>query len=223
MKAFKIEVELLTPVVLGKDTFWTLDGVCYGILKEMKDVQDLDLDVENAIPLKNEDGLYFASRAVFSDYIAEDVTKIGGIRPVRDMHDAPDFMQSTKKGDAFVMAKVITHRDDYKNYMSRYIKISSPSVSWIAVGDPEAVATLIKNAGAIGARRAEGYGRVGEITIETDEDYNPIWMDGKLMRPVPETHQLAREFDRSLPKYQDTWKPPYFDASAKAVCYIPRD
>lgn len=223
MEAFKITVELRSPVILGRGTYWTLDGVCFGIIDDLKSKGLTSMDPQADIPIKQEQGLYFASRALFSNAIVQDDVKIGGIRPVRDMMDAPDFMQSTKKGDQFGMSKVITHRGDYKNHMSRYLKISAPSVSWYAVGNPDKIAKLIEFAGAIGAKRSDGYGLVGEIEYEVGDEFDPIMMDGKLMRPVPQGHAIAKGFSEGMPLSQDTWKPPYYDGTSRDVCFIPRD
>lgn len=215
--SFKVTVELATPVILGKSTFWTLDGVCYGILADMREKGIVDLDPTSSIPLKNEDGLFLASRALFENEIRVDMVKIGGIRPVKDMDRASEFLLAPRKR----LAKVITHRGPHRSNMSRCTEITSRYVSWIGIGDPESISALLLNAGSIGALRKEGYGKIADVFVDVDDSYDPIIHDGKLMRPVPEDHALSDRIATTTPKFEDTWRPPYFDATARAICYIP--
>ncbi|MCV9964292.1 hypothetical protein OIU34_20610 [Pararhizobium sp. BT-229] len=217
METFEITVELKSPVVLGTDTFWTLDGVCFGILDDMRKVGLTDLNPVDSIPLKCEDGLFYASRAFFDNDVRQDKAKIGGIRPVKDMQEATSFISSPRGR----MPKVVTTRFPFKSHLSRYVEIGARSVSWIAVGNPDAVAALIVNAGSVGALRKDGHGKVGEVHVVVDASLDPLITDGMPLRPIPETHAAAKVFDPELPKIEDAWRPSYFDISNRAVCFVP--
>jgi hypothetical protein len=218
METFEITVELATPVMLGKGTHWTLDAVCNGILHEMAAQGLASVDSVASIPIHCDGGLFHSSRARFDGALRSDVVKIGGIRPVKDMQDATSFIAPAKGRR---MPKIVTTRGTLKAHLSRHVEIAARSVSWIAKGDPEAVKALIVNAGSIGALRKEGYGRVREVHFEIDPTLDPLFADGKPVRPIPEDHRAAAGLDPALPRVVDAWKPPYFAAENRAVCFIP--
>lgn len=217
MEPFEITVELMSPVVLGKDTFWTLDAVCYGILSEMAAAGLTGIDPVSGIPIECDNGLFLASMAFFRSDVRSDFTKIGSIRVVKDMQDASSFIDPRRKR----MSKVVTTRGDQKAHLSRYVEIAARSVSWIADGDPDKVSALLRNAGAIGALTKDGYGRIGEISIDTDPDLDPVANGQTPIRPIPADHPAATRLDPSWPKIEDTWRPPYFDRTRAAVCFVP--
>ncbi len=217
MEPFEITVELMSPVVLGKDTFWTLDAVCYGILSDMAAVGVTGIDPVYRIPIKCDDGLFLASMAFFHSDVRSDYTKIGGIRVVKDMQDASFFIDPRRKR----MSKVVTTRGDQKAHLSRYVEIAARSVSWIAFGDPEKVSALLRNAGAVGALTKDGYGRIGEVSFDINPDLDPLVAGRKPIRPIPSEHPASANIDPSCPKIEDTWRPPYFDRTAVSVCFVP--
>lgn len=218
METFRIIVELETAIVTSKDTFLTLDAVCFGILSDLKEMGLSVADPLEGIPLKRQDGLFFASRAFFDNAVLTNITKIGGIRPVKDMEDAPTRFSTARKA----FPKIDTTKGTFKSHLSRYQEVACDNVSWIATGEPEKVAALIKTAGAIGALRKDGYGKVRSVTYEIDPDLDPLMDSGNPLRPIPENHILASGMVPSTPILMDTWKPPYYVAADRTACFVPR-
>lgn len=213
MQPFKITAELKSPIMVGPYTFTTLDAVCFGIIEEL----GRNGIEARSVPIASEDGLYLASRAFFDGAVHSEAFRIGGIRVVKDMQEASQFIDPVRK----TMSKVITHRGPYKSFMSKYDEISARSVSWYAVGDAEKITALLTSAGCIGAIRKDGYGRLGEIEIDFDVDEDVWKVDGKLSRPIPVEHPLAQEFRSEALVYETAWRPPYYDRSNFAVCVAP--
>jgi hypothetical protein len=176
------------------------------------------VDPLDGIPLKSQDGLFFASRAFFDNVVLTDITKIGGIRPVKDMEGALERL-SPARG---VFPKINTTTGIFKSHLSRYREMACDNVSWIATGDPEKVVALIKAAGAIGALRKDGYGKVRSVSYEIDPDLDPMMDGGSPLRPIPEDHALASGMLPSTPILMDTWKPPYYVAADRTACFVPR-
>lgn len=217
MEAFEITVEFKSPVILGSETFWTLDGVCHGILEEMRELGLVDLDPLEAVPIKSEDGLFLASKAAFRGAVKFSNAKIGGIRTVRDLHDADELMQNDRKR----FPKVITHRGRFKGQLSRYTEIAARAVTWSAVGDPEKVAALLLNAKSLGGLRKDGYGQIAEVSFDVDHDIDPVLEDGVPLRPIPTAHPLAARVRPGSLEAEASWRPRYFDRANVAACYVP--
>jgi hypothetical protein len=217
MKPFKVVVELETPVCLGAETFWTLDAVCHGIIEDFVQLGLADGELMDRIPLKQEEGLFLASKAMFKSDIETSLTKIGGIRPVRDMHDPEAFLERKRQ----TFAKVLTTRGPHKALLSRYTMIAARSVSWLAVGDPEAVVALIHNAGSIGALRKDGHGRIADVSYEVADDIDPLVSDGKPLRPIPRHHEAFSRVTQDAMIMTAAWRPSYFDIANRGVCAVP--
>lgn len=217
MDTFRITASLRTPVALG-NTFLTLDAVLFGILKDLAELGLSEADPLTSIPLKQENGLYYATMAFFESPVALSETKIGAIRPVKDMADASGFIRPPGKR----LAKVVTTRGQTKGHLSRYKSIAADTIYWLAIGDPEKAKTLLERAGAVGALRKDGHGEISTVDIEVLPGNESVLIDqnGMVTRPIPA--DLARELgiNTNSPTSMDTWKPPYWDQK-KTDCLTP--
>jgi len=213
MQKIRVEVGLATPLALGR-THFTLDAVLFGIISEMLERGQFDGDPIGQVPLRSEEGLFYATAAQFENAVETSETKIGGIRPVTDMADATRFIQP--KGRQ--MAKVITTRGDTKAHLSRMRSIACSSVVWEAVGDPEKVEALLSRAPNIGGLRKDGHGEVAFIEItpsDSERDEDVLIRNGLPRRPIP----VSFPYRLNAPTTIETWRPAYWDQANAAECY----
>lgn len=213
MQTIRVEVGLSTPLALGR-THFTLDAVLFGILSDMVERGQASADPIAEIPLRSENGLFYATAAQFLNALEIPEMKIGGVRPVQDMADAVRFLQPKGKN----LAKIITTRGETKSHLSRMRSIACSSVVWEAVGDPERVEALLRRTPNIGGLRKDGHGEVAyvEITpsdIERDEDV--LIRNGRPRRPIP----ITAPYRLNTPTTIETWRPAYWDRANAAECY----
>lgn len=218
MSAFRITAYLDTPLALGT-TYLTLDAVLFGILSDLKELGVSDADPIESIPLDQREGLFLASRAFFLDPVETTETKIGGIRPVKDMADATATIRPAR---GTKLAKVVTTRGDTKAHLSRYRSIACEGVYWLAEGDPEKAAALLRAAGSVGALRKDGHGQISHVEIEEDAGETAL-IDalGEVTRPIPVEIATALGLNSRSNTTIDTWRPPYWDRAAQADCLVP--
>lgn len=213
MKTIRVEVGLSTPLALGR-THFTLDAVLFGILSDMVERGQTSADPIADIPLRSENGLFYATAAEFSNVLETSETKIGGIRPVQDMADAVRFLKPKGK----TLAKIVTTRGDTKAHLSRMRSIACSSVVWEAVGDPEKVEALLRRTPNIGALRKDGHGEVAFVEVsETgyERDEEVLIRNGLPRRPIP----VASSYRLNVPTVVETWCPAYWDRANAAECY----
>ena len=221
MPVHKLSVTLRTPVALGHNTYWTLDGVCFGILDEARKMGVNGLDPVGDIPIRQTSGLFHASAVVLQAAVERSVSKIGGIRPIRDMADATAFIAPGRSGR---IAKIATTRGASKAHLSRYREINAAQLFWLFESDiPERVVALVRNARALGALRKDGYGLIEDASLETSDARSPfISHDGTVTRPIPVALCAELGVAPVSPRSIETWRPPYWQAENRAECFVPR-
>lgn len=215
MTRFCIEVSFASEVALGLDTFWTLDAIAWGLIDQRR---ALDRYSDIAIPIENDADLPLASSVAFVGETYTELTKIGAIRGVKDSEGASQRFRSVRGK----LSKIRTANGPTKAHLTRFILISAPIARWIGVGDPDVLLKLIEDAGSLGARKAEGFGRIRSVKwTETDED-PLIDREGRARRPIPINHPAARRLSNSSIQGVSSWRAPYWDASDARVCHLPR-
>lgn len=216
MALFRITAYLDTPVCLGK-TYLTLDAVLYGILSEFQELNGIDVNPVRDIPLVQTEGLFHASRAYFNNPIHYGQIKIGGIRPAKDLADAPLFLEPSR--DRY--HKVSTVKGPMKAHLTRYQCVAAESVSWLAEGDASRALRLLEAAGSIGARRKDGHGALQRVEVEPGHGLSSLIDEaGEVRRPIPV--RLSGFSQPAALTAVDTWRPPYWDASGAEECHVPR-
>lgn len=217
MKPLRVSVSLATPIALGK-TFFTLDAVLFGILSELRETGQSSLDPLPNIPVEKRDGVYLATRAFFETPVETDEVKIGGLRPVKDLQDAPSRFRTNRKR----FPKVTITRGTTKAHLSRYRIISPRTIYWDAVGDASKIEALFLRTRAIGALRKDGHGEVADVQITPLSSPDIILDDtGQVTRPIPRDVVERWGLNTTSLSAIDTWAPPYWDTENRAECCIP--
>lgn len=213
MQNLRIEITLATPLALGR-THLTLDAVLFGILSERAEHGQFHGDPIESIPLKCEDGLFFATAAEFGQMVETPELKIGGIRPVKDMANATEFLQP--KGHK--LSKIVTTSGHTKAHLSRMRSIACATVVWEAVGDAERIEALLRNTPSIGALRKDGHGQIASVEVgetDADDEREVLVRNGHPRRPIP----VSSRHRLNVPTVIETWRPAYWDQANAAECY----
>ena len=212
MERFTVIAELRSPLVLGGDGYFTLDGLLAGLLFErLRDVEA----AHGALPLASTGGLFHASAAMIEPYETRPVSFVANLRAQHDLD--PGLLLKNKHGR--VHRRIgMTRRQDFGAVMNSYRAFGANEICWYAEGDAAAVNALVKNTPFIGKRRAGGFGEVSRWTVEPDELDGVTGPFGEPMRPVPV--DLFRG-DTGAPKAEAAWRPAYWHPANRAVCYVP--
>ncbi len=216
-----ITINLTTPLALGR-THFTLDALAYGILRDFDEARGIERDQTELIPIqRTPEGLFFATAAEFITPVQSTETKIGGVRPVKDLANATRILSTTRSRHP----KVVTTRGATKAHLSRYRVIATPAVRWECVGDRAKLEALLGGVGNIGALRKDGHGQVESVAIHPldHDDLRSILVDASgVRRPIPVHLAHNLEIQSNAPTTIDSWKPPYWDRTNSAECFIPK-
>ena len=122
-------------------------------------------------------------------------------------------------------AKWSTSEGAEKNYDLPLYCRNTPAISWYAVGDEGAIASLLQTCTHIQKKRSYGNGQVSQWDVEPIKDDWHLWRDNKLMRPMP--YRLLYSDPRILqsePVMMNWgWRPPAWLPSNKEVCVMPKE
>jgi CRISPR type IV-associated protein Csf3 len=209
MKQFKVAAVLKTPVIYRG--FWTLDAILAAIKVEQGATLE---DAHSNLPLKNTDGLWWASAAIASGK----AHKVGFIANIKPMHDVAQWF---REGLILANKKGQIHRNPfdttYTAVMTEYQAKAAEEVTWHATGDADAVAEMLEAVQFIGARRTAGWGEVQEWEITSSDLDGVHGHDGQPMRPVPvQMWDGSKECTRS----DVGWRPAYWDINNRAECFV---
>jgi len=111
--------------------------------------------------------------------------------------------------------KVLTAAGPYKNYRKSVMLRVTQRVDWHCVGDAAAIRELLRDCRHIGAKTAQGYGRVREWTVTDDGDENTALFH----RPLPVDY--ARRLGVSGPVMRWGIRPPARIPENQAECVMP--
>lgn len=145
----------------------------------------------------------------------------------------PDVHTWTKRVDprhleqtVEVLPKVLSERQGrWKAHRMPVLVTPTRTLTWHAIGDPEAILELLEGIPAIGKKRAQGEGHVlswdispaGDLDLFTAGHLHP---DGTLGRPVP-TGCLADHPALRTQLGSAGIRPPYMHPSRRATAYLP--
>jgi CRISPR type IV-associated protein Csf3 len=179
MKKFALTVKLKCPLVTGGG-YMTLDGLLAAIL--LDESGDLDY-AHSAIPLKNTDGLWHDSAAIYEPQSKGRQVFVANLRA---MHDLDIELVARNKQGKTHKSMGLARRRDFGAVLNTYQLVSTPEITWYGEGDIEQVETLISSISFIGKRRANGYGEIDGFSIdETDLD-GVLGFLNEPLRPIPE-------------------------------------
>lgn len=95
------------------------------------------------------------------------------------------------------------------------------SLTWWCIGEPVEIRELLALVGYLGKRRAVGYGRVEQWSVEPCATWRgfPVVRDGQPLRSLPpDWPGLSNDVERAF----RVLEPPYWRRSAEELCVVPR-
>lgn len=200
---------LASPLISGG--YLTLDGLLASrLFDELQDVEA----AHAAIPVKQSDGVYHASAAIYEAQ-RERATFIAALRPTHSID--PDLIKKNKHGQLHKKFD-----SSLTNVMNTYTARAANSAVWYVEGEADAIIRLLEPIQFIGKRRASGFGQVSHWEFETsDDDSYRFGIEGVFdepLRPVPVS--LFRG-DASFPVVDAAWRPAYWNPAHRTACYAP--
>lgn len=221
---FGIRLTPTAPICIGKATLWTLDAILHGILYDEARRSARDPDntfLRDSLPLDRHRGVFAASAARFIDPVRSPMTKVGGLRPVQDMHDIRPY--SSDRGPSARLPRIRTTQGQHKAHLTRYTLITAAHVEWLFSGDPDRVKDILLRTDALGGCKKDGFGTFDPASIRIEKiDREWSFTDpatGHLLRQVPV--RLADTPTGSAMVETMTWFPPYWNAADAEPCYTP--
>lgn len=211
MERFKLQARLKTPIVLRGYT--TLDALLMSVLSKG--------DVSNL--LKCVDGLYFASAALPEELgLQQKASFVASMRP----DHTPEWSNlirpnaRTKNGwaEGNDLKIGLSRQREGGNILNTYIAKYAPVVEWHAVGDGEAVLSLLKETQFLGKRRTCGYGEVAKWSLHQGELDGIVGYAHEPMRPIPVERW---EHGGDWVPQEAAWKAPYWELANRTKCYVP--
>lgn len=211
MEQIKITLSLCSPLVTNGG-YLTLDALLAAIIFE--NTGDLE-QAHFKIPLQNQDGLWFASAAIYEQF---DVGGQAFVANLRAMHDLRlEHVTKNKHGKTHTSIG-LTRRRDFGAVMNSYDTINTHELIWYATGDADKISQLLQGIEFVGKRRASGFGQVSGLEIEAGELNGVTGHFGEPLRPVPLA--LFKGNNQSL-KADAAWRPAYWHPDNHATCFVP--
>lgn len=205
-KTIKITATMKSPFI--KTGHMTIDGILAAqLFDELNDVEK----AHASIPLKQTDGLFHASGAIFEPFEKKRASFIAAFRETHSID--PDLIKKNKGG--------LLHKkfdSSLTNVMNSYPAYSAPEITWYAEGDIAEVERLLRPIQFLGKRRASGFGEVERWEIEDGELDGLVGYDGEPLRPTPIEMFTG---DKSLPIVDAAWRPAYWNVLNRSACYAP--
>lgn len=201
MKAIRINLEISSPILVPKYPIH-LDALLYASYQLNTDLSDEEILKLLDTVLAKQDDIYKASAL---RYIRTKQTPIQSLEwsLVTRTH-WEEWAYSKHEREKSVIVK----GGGFRKRVTEYSAISTGSVEFHAVGDPEKIKYLLENLGFIGLNNSQGFGEITAIDIEEDEDFSFFDEDGELARSLP-IHLVSKEKIDSYLKVLNSVKPPY--------------
>jgi hypothetical protein len=205
-KTMTITATMKTPFI--KVGHMTIDGILASqLFDELNDVDN----AHAAIPIKQTQGLFHASAAIFEPY---EKTKAAFIAAFRETHSIdPAHIKKNKHGQLHKKFD-----SSLTNVMNSYPVYSAAEITWYAEGDAAEVERLLRPIQFVGKRRASGFGEVESWQIEEGELDGLVGYGGEALRPIPIDMFTG---DKSQPIVDAAWRPAYWNVLNRAACYAP--
>lgn len=211
MDRFAVTLRLGSPLVTGGG-YMTLDALLAAIRF------DAGESVESAhatIPLKNTQGLWHGSAAIYETLEIGRQAFIANLRATHDL--SPELIAKNTQGRIHSKMSLL-RRQQFGAVMNSYPYLVTPSLTWYGEGDAEQVETLLRTVRFIGKRRASGCGEVTSVEIASSDSDGVVGLSGAPLRPVPLELFTG---DKSSIRGDAAWKPAYWRPENRAICYLP--
>ena len=202
-----VTATLSTPFI--RVGYMTLDGLLAAL--KFDELKDVEL-AHQSIPLKNTQGLFHASVAIFEPI---DQSKEVFIAALHEQHSIdPDLILKKANGQL--------HRkfdSSFTNVLNTYKKITAPTITWYAEGDADEIQRLLSPVKFIGKRRASGFGEVESWSFLQGELDGVLGNFDEPLRPIPV--DMFQGDSEGYPITDAAWKPAYWDVLNRTACFTP--
>ena len=205
MDKLRITATLSGPFITGGG-YLTFDALLASAVYSL--TQDVD-QAHNQLPLKQLDGLYYASAAIFEPVAIGKTAIVQSMRP-DDLWLDHQWLKKNKHGA--VHTKFSNLSD---NILSSYKTISAPTMTWYCEGDIDRIETLLAQLPMIGKKRVCS---VTRWDVEAGELDGVHGYADEPLRPVPVELWNG---GKSSPIVDAAWRPAYWDAVGRTACFVP--
>lgn len=212
MNKFELTIKLKSPLVTGGG-YMTLDGLLAAILfDESGDVEH----AHSSIPLKNTDGLWHGSAAI---YEPQSMGKQVFVANLRAMHDLEIDLVARNAVGKTHKSLGLSRRRDFGAVLNSYQTITTEIITWYGEGDIAKIKDLMSTISFIGKRRANGFGEIESIDIKESDLDGVLGYINEPLRPIPES---LFQGDKSSLRADAAWRPAYWHPDNRAICYVPQ-
>lgn len=204
MEQLRITATLSGPLMTGGG-YLTFDALLASAVFSL--TQDVD-QAHNQLPLKQFDGLYYASAAIFEPLAIGKVAIVQSMRP-DDVWLDHQWLKKNKQGA--VHTKFSNLSD---NILNSYKTITAPSLTWYCQGDADRIRALLLHLPMIGKKRVCS---VTQWVVEEGELDGVHGYADEPLRPVP---VALWDGDQRGPIVDAAWRPAYWDAAGRTACFV---
>lgn len=215
----KINLKVKPPIYLN-NPFLHLDSIIsYLCFRDALDELFYNLPTERTIktsnlslPIKKTNDVYHASIGIYG----------GNIRLYNDkLYKRFTDKQTHKLTKKQQKGRIKTNQGHFKDFKINMPMLITNEITFYANADKKELKRLLQHLTYIGKKTSIGSGRVHDIKItETKEDYS-FFKDNKIMRFIPAAFKIPLASGMSFQK--STYKPPYWDKTNIAMCYVPQN
>lgn len=211
MDRFAVTLRLGSPLVTGGG-YMTLDALLAAVLFDSGDSVE---DAHAKIPLKNTQGLWHGSAAIYETL---EIGRQAFVANLRANHDLDPSLVAKNKHGAIHSKISLLRRQQFGAVMNGYQYLVTDSVTWYGEGNAMQVEKLLRSVRFIGKRRASGFGEVKAVELSESESDGVVSPFGEPLRPVPLDLFAG---DKSSIRGDAAWKPAYWRPENRAICYLP--
>ncbi len=203
MKTLKVAAKLNSPVSLTYDLM--LDTLLISQKAKQLGLSDDNFNPEEAIEIREEVGY-------ISDFPLCSKAFLKGKESTHKYYKRFDEESETFN----CKKKIETGKGKFKNYSNTINITHTKEVYFYCVGNKELIEKLLQGITAIGKKISQGFGLVGEWSIEETEERN--WLDvNNILRPIP-IDFFSKNNNKNI-KYV-SYKFPYWYNGNKKKCYV---
>lgn len=218
MVPLKVTISLLTPMAILNDHPFHFDGLLAGLLaKQLEDAgssdpwnEALDLSPYLETYAEGEDWVWKAS--MLFPHFEADADWWASVRrtnPLVYMEAQSDGVLPTRRGS--INLESGQERNFFYQSPHRW---ASRIEAW-CVGDQVEISSLLRTATSVGAKRQNGFGRVGHIEVVNDVGALEEWT----ARPMPHSYQPHNAVDYESASHP--LRPPYWDRTNRKLVKMP--